>query len=280
MEEKTTHGTFMPMADIHADEEFNCRGTIAPIDVIEIAKSIEEHGLISPVVIMQYTEEEAERNGKKYLLIAGYRRFTAHKVLERTEIEVIIRPHMDESQARVLNLAENLDRKELNILQEARAIKRLRDLGMTETATAKELKSVSRGWVQIRFMLLDLPEEVQMEAAGGIISQTDIRELYSVQGSSERIAAAKRIKEARARGDKRALSKAVRTKKRSDKRLRKKGEILDMQEHIREHLGNGIGTRSLAWVAGEISDLELFLDIKHIVEGDSGDYSVPQDGDY
>jgi ParB family chromosome partitioning protein len=267
------------LTDIHADIDFNCRGVIAPIDVVDLARSIDNQGLIQPVVISPYDEDKQKETGFKYLLIAGYRRYKAHQVLERKDIKSIVREGLNETSARILNLAENLDREDLNILQEAKAISRLKELNVTEMDTAKELNK-SRGWVQVRFMLLDLPNEIQQEAAAGFLTQTDIRSLYSLGTRDERLGAAKRIKEAKQRGQNK-ISKAVAVvKKKSDKRVRKRPEIFSMMEHASGIIGNGLYSRAFAWCAGEISDHEFLMDIKIKAESDGLVYEIPADGDY
>ena len=163
----------IPLDDIHADAEFNCRGDILPIDVHDLALDIKERGLLQPVIVSPYTEEQEAETGYKYRLIAGFRRFTAHRVIQEKRILCIIRPDMvDEAEARLLNLTENTQRKDLNILQEARALTGLRALGVGEFDIAKRLGK-SRGWVQVRCILLKLPEELHQEAAAGLIKLLD-----------------------------------------------------------------------------------------------------------
>lgn len=263
----------IPMNTILADEDFNCRGPIAPIDVIDLAKSIEDHGLIQPVTVCK-----ADRPGYQYLLIAGYRRYQAHIVLGKNAIKATVRDKMDESTARIMNLAENLERKDLNVLQEAKALEKLKRLGLGEEHAARELNK-SRGWIQIRYMLLDLPKEIQEECASGIIKQVEIRQLYSIQGRDNQLEAAKRIKEARARGEK-GCTINVQKKKKTDKRLRKRGEIFEMMEHIQAAIGSGLFTRTMAWCAGEITDMDLFSSIKTQAEEQGVEYAIPNDGEY
>ena len=75
----------LPISKIHADEEFNCRGPISPMEVMDLAESIREKGLLQPVVVMEYDQAEKERTGYDYLLIAGYRRYTAKVKILRHE---------------------------------------------------------------------------------------------------------------------------------------------------------------------------------------------------
>jgi len=248
----------IPLTDIHADDTFNCRGVIAPIDVIDLAKDIKERGLIQPVTLAPYDEEKQKETGYKYRLLAGFRRFTAFKVNQSARIPSIVRPDMmDEINARYFNLSENIQRKDLNVLQEAQALKVLKDLGVSEVEAADKLGK-TRGWIQIRYLLLKLPDPIQKEVAAGFINQTQVRELYTVklrEGEDKCFEAAKQIKEAKQRG--RTISVKPKGPQNS-KRHRKRGEIFQMMEHIQDSgIGNGLWTRALAWAAGEISDQDF-----------------------
>jgi ParB/RepB/Spo0J family partition protein len=272
--------TSIALTDIHADDEFNCRGKIAPIDVVDLAKDIQTRGLIQPVIVAPYSEEDQQEKGFKYRLIAGFRRYTAHRVNSADVIDAIIRTDIaNEAEARFFNLAENIQRKDLSILQEARALIRLRDLGISETMAGEKL-GMSRGWIQVRYMLLSLPEEVQEEVAAGYITQTQIRELYAIQKSEGRDAvfeAARVLKEAKIKGRK-GKSVSPSKKKLSSKTHRSRIEIFEMQEHVQETLGNNLGTRCLAWAAGEISNLDLYMTIKEKADKAEIPYAIPTEG--
>jgi ParB/RepB/Spo0J family partition protein len=257
----------IPLSEIHMDEQFNCRGPIAPIDVVDLAKDIEQRGLIQPVTIAPYPADKQKELGYKYRLIAGYRRFTAHKILKKATVSAIIRQDMqDEAAARFFNLSENIQRKDLNILQEAQAISRLREIGVTEHDAANKLGK-SRGWIQVRYMLLDLPQEIQQEVAAGFISQAQIRELYTIHnisGKNKCMEAAKKLKEARQNG--RVVSVNPNKTAPKAKRHRKRDEIFLMMEHIQDNVGNSFATRCMSWAAGEISDEELFGDVRKLCD--------------
>jgi ParB family chromosome partitioning protein len=271
----------VPLDKIYPDEQFNSRGPIAPIDVVDLAKSIEEEGLIQPVVVTPLDDKDARRKeGAMYLLVAGYRRYHAHRILKRITIQAIVREKMDEVKCRILNLKENLDRKDLNILQEAKAISRLKELGVGEV-NAAECLNKSRGWVQVRYMLLELPDEIQQEAAAGIIRQSDIRIIYSMPDRETRLVAAKKIKESVARGETKVEAQIkAQGKKKSDKKIRKKVEIQQMMEHMQETIGNGVWTRALAWACGEVADYDLFASMKEYADKEGLDYNIPKDGEY
>lgn len=268
----------VPMSEVHYDQEFNCRGEIIPMDVIDLAKDIEKNGLLQPVVLSEYTPEQAQQLGYKYLLVAGYRRFTAHRVLKRDTVLAKILPTMDEVDARFLNLSENTQRKDLNILQEARAMRRLFELGVNEVDAAERLGK-SRGWVQIRFILLRLPEPIQEECATGILTHTQIRDVYThyrKDGEDVAFEVMRKLKDAKMKE-----GKTLRLQKKptpNAKRQRKRAEIFTMMDHIRNGVGNGLHTRCLAWCAGEISDADLYFSLKeYSTQHGDGSYSPPHE---
>lgn len=275
----------LALSEIHYDEDFNCRGRIAPIDVIDLAKDIRVRGQLQAVLVSPYSEEDQERTGFKYRLIAGYRRYTAHRVLSQgadgdpkfLNIDAVVRADMqDEAEARFLNLAENIQRKDLSICQEARALKKLESLGVTEHDAADRLGK-SRGWVQVRYMLLRLPEDIQNEVAAGMITQTQIRDLYSVfktAGKSATYDAVKKLKTAKAQG---RSGTRVNTKNKAAKRIRKRMELFEMQDHIRKQFGNGPLTVLLAWAAGEVDDAEIHATLRGKAIDVGIPYSMPVD---
>lgn len=253
----------IPLERIHADDEFNCRGKIRPLDVSDLAKDIEKHGLIQPVTVAPCDEEQKKQTGRDYWLVAGFRRHMAHIVAKLSTIDCIIREDLtDPHKARVCNISENLKRKDLTLLQEANAIKRLYEFGLTEEMVAAEI-DMSRGWVQSRFMLLKLPEELQREVDQGKLTISDIRELYSLMrhaGIEAAFQQAKNIKESRELGRKH-------TKKTPDskevKKVRTRKEVIHLLDSWFEcGLDANIGTRMLAWAVGEIDTKELESDLK------------------
>ena len=107
---ESVHGIMkvIPMAEVLDDEDFNCRGgRIDAFDVAELAKDIKQRGLIEPVVVTEMTAENQKIRGKKYLLVVGYRRFTACKLIQMTEINSVIRHFNSEADARCFNISDN-----------------------------------------------------------------------------------------------------------------------------------------------------------------------------
>lgn len=267
--------------DIHMDEDFNCRGHIAPMDVVDLAKDIERRGLLQPVVVQPYSDDDAIKYGKKYRLLAGFRRTTAHKVLARDNtkfntIPCTIHEPVSEAEACFLNLAENVNRSDLTILQEAKALEKLKALSVTEADCGLHLGK-SRGWVQVRYMLLGLPNEVQQEVAAGFINQTQIRELYAIYGTAGQDAcfrAVRDIKDAKIRGKSISVNPSKHNK--NAKRQRSRAEIQGMLSHVHDTFGHSLTTRALAWASGEISDNDLYTTLRTEAEKAGKIYLIPR----
>ena len=115
LEEYNAHDVLM--SEIFSDDEFNCRGRIIPLDVLDLAKSIKETKLQQPIAVQPF--KHPTNPNIKYRIIAGHRRFMAFVVNKSTTIPAIIRDGLSELDARLLNLTENLKRQDLNMLQEA-----------------------------------------------------------------------------------------------------------------------------------------------------------------
>jgi ParB/RepB/Spo0J family partition protein len=261
--------TILKLSEVLFDEEFNCREKINPQTVIELGQDIEQNGLTQPVIVMELAgapPEEAARatEGQKYKLIIGFRRFKAHSVMQLEKIKCIIKPYMPIDRQIVLNLSENLQRVDLNILEEAQSLQPLKDMGYSQQKVMDAL-SKKRGWVQTRFMLLDLPPEIQQEAANGFLTYTHIRDLYSMDNEEDMFAAVRRIKDHILDGRSASslqIKKNRKQKSVDQKKLRSKTEIFEMMTAIKDQAGYSVLTRMLAWCAGEISDLEFWTDVQ------------------
>lgn len=264
----------IPMGVIWSDNDFNCRGQIIPLDVVDLVKDIQQYGLQFPIAVQPIGSIEGAPEDAKYRIIAGHRRFSAFKVIGKEAIPAMIKIGLGEVQARLVNLGENLKRQNLNILQEAKAIKRLRSLGMNRRQVSEEL-GVSSSWVQVRFNLLDLPEEIQHEAAAGLLNQYQVKELFSLPNKEAQFEAVKKIKNARLRGEK-GISVAKPPKEDPfKKKRRQKNVVQEMIEHMGTTIGYGLHTRTLAWANGEISSAELYMDIKRYGDAHNIDYTIP-----
>jgi len=265
--------SYIDAKEIHEDNEFNCRGKVTPIDVHDLITSIRERGLDSPIIVREYDTTRREATGHRYGLVAGYRRLCAMKSLDMTSIPCIIRHDISDTEARIINLQENLIRKDLNILQEAKAIEKLKIAGYTQQEVADQLHK-STGWVQIRFKLLSFPEDIQQECAKGIIGQSHINAIATLP-KEKQYEAVQRIKKKRLSGEKGLI--VPRPVAQNSRRARNRHEMVNMLDHIYENLGASFTTRTLAWCVGNISSAELFRDIKEECRKEGKSYIIPEE---
>lgn len=142
----------------------------------ELVESIREQGIIQPLIVRKV--------GEKYELIAGERRWRAATELKLTEAPVIVRKATDRE---VLELAliENLQREDLNPIEEAAAYERLhRDFAMTQEDISKRVGK-SRASVANAMRLLDLPADIQSLLKQGRLSVGHAKVLLSLKSHEE-----------------------------------------------------------------------------------------------
>lgn len=255
---------------IYLDAEFNCRGAIHPMDVVNLVKDIEKSGLQTPITVQPY-----DKNGFMFRCVAGHRRLTAFKVLKRETIPSFVRLGLSDLDARKINLKENLIRENLNPVQEAKAILPYLAASWTEQDIADEFEQ-SRGWVQIRKIVTQLPQDIQKEVAAGLLTQEQIRRLGGIRNKDEQYALLRSIKDHKERGEKIKLEKPVRHIAPDAGKHRNPSEIFAMNSYLVNLVGPSLGTRLLAWAAGSINDIELGFDIKAHCEGEGVEY-VPHE---
>jgi len=168
----------LPVDDIHNDELFNCRGVLNNSDIVPLASDIRDNGLLQPIVVVQRDSED-ELTGKRYRykIVAGHRRHRAFIILKYPTIPAIIKTFDGLIAERVANLNENLKRKDINIIQEARAIQDFIQLGMSSRDIGRKL-GVSTAWVDQRRMLLDFEPDIQKQFVGGVLKIADIETIY------------------------------------------------------------------------------------------------------
>jgi ParB/RepB/Spo0J family partition protein len=243
---------------IFYDMDFNCRGEFTYQSVKELADSIVEVGrLIYPILVQPWKREP----GFDFRLIVGFRRFKAITTFLRWPmIPACICEGLDDHQAYLLNFAENLERKSLNIWEEARALKHLYPKGVSLYRASKELKRSTK-WVWIRLRLLKMPESIQQKAAAGLLSQANLSIIAGIEVPEEQIIATEKIIAARERGTGKRLPGLERKYKFRSKYPRGKEEINRMIERMLLAGIEGLAPRVGAWCAGNVSDDDLLAAI-------------------
>ena len=152
----------------------------------ELAKSIEANGILQPMLVRPMDDGT-------YQLVAGERRWRASRMVGLTTVPVIIREMSDE-QAMQISLIENLQREDLNPIEEAEGLQLLiTRYSLTQEEAASRVGR-SRPAIANSIRLLGLPEEVRELTRNGDISAGHARALLALGDSSEMVETAKQIK--------------------------------------------------------------------------------------
>lgn len=150
----------------------------------ELSESIQEHGVLQPLLV--------RKHGNGYEIIAGERRYQASKLAGLEELPVIIKD-VDDEQMLALALIENLQRSDLNPVEEAKGYRQLIDAsGMTQEALSKAV-SKSRSAITNSLRLLDLPEVVQQMIFEGKLTAGHARAILAVPYEDARINLAEKV---------------------------------------------------------------------------------------
>jgi len=141
---------------------YQTRGQVDEIALAELAASIQQQGVIQPIVLRPLA------NGR-YQLMAGERRWMASKRAGKQTVPAVVRAASDE-QAMEITIIENLQREDLNVLEQARAYERLsREFGLTQEQMAQKTGK-DRTSVSNFLRLLKLPEMIQHELEKGTLT--------------------------------------------------------------------------------------------------------------
>ena len=143
----------------------------------ELADNITEHGVLQPILVRPIG------NGS-YRIVAGERRWRAARAAGLSEIPVVIR-ELDDKQAAQIALIENLQREDLDPIEEAKAYRRLMDdFDMTQEQLAKSVGK-SRSGIANAVRLLSLPDDVQKMVSDGMISVGHAKVLCGIEDENE-----------------------------------------------------------------------------------------------
>ena len=150
----------------------------------ELAESIKHYGLISPILVQDKKDH--------YEIIAGERRWRAAKIAGLKEVPVIIREYTEREIAEIA-LIENVQREDLNPIEEAMGYKRLIEEFDLKQEEVAECVSKSRSAITNSLRLLKLSEEVQKFLVDGELSMGHARALLAVEDSEKQTFLAKKI---------------------------------------------------------------------------------------
>ena len=190
----------------------------------ELANSISTHGVIQPLLVRPLADGG-------YQLIAGERRWRASRMAGLTEVPVVIR-EMSDSEAMELALVENLQREDLNPIEEAQGLALLMETyGLTQEQAAKRVGK-SRPAVANSMRLLSLPQDVLAMVERGELSAGHARTILALENAGQITALANEIvkKNLSVRETERAVKALLKGDAKKEKRVKKRDTYYDEVE--------------------------------------------------
>jgi ParB family chromosome partitioning protein len=215
------------------------RKDFAPEALQELVESIRQHGIIQPLIVRPL-------NGGAHELIAGERRWRAAQEAGLTQVPVIVRSATD-LEVLELSLIENLQRADLNPIEEAQGYARLAgEFGMKQEEIAQKVGR-SRAAVANALRLLDLHPQIQIWLTQNLLSVGHAKVLLAMKSQEEQLLIAERV--LRRNASVRATERIVARQLGVDRRRRKQrsGEVSvssaaigDLQNQLQHHLGTRV----------------------------------------
>lgn len=225
----------------------------------QLAESIKEHGIVQPVLV--------KKEGGFYKLVAGERRWRAARMAGIKTIPAIVREFTD-TEVMEISLIENIQREDLNPIEEADAYKKLMDeFGMTQEKIAERVGK-SRSAIANTLRLVNLDERVKGYVMDGVLSEGHARALISINNSDIQYDAAKKIIDENLNvRQTEKLVKSIFNGKKQKSVKKTEAFILEAQERLKNILGTKVNV-SYGRKKGKIEieyysydDLERIMDM-------------------
>lgn len=201
----------------------------------ELAESISQHGVIQPILVRPLSDGT-------YQIVAGERRWRASRIAGLTEIPAVVR-EMSQEEAMAVALIENLQREDLNPIEESEGIKLLIDkFELTQEEVSKRLGK-SRSSVTNSLRILKLPDEVKKYVENSIISTGHAKAILSLESEEKIIEIAKLIIEKNLSvRETESLVKKLNSQKKIKQKQNKKRDIFydEVELALSESLGRKI----------------------------------------
>ena len=215
----------------------------------DLSASIAQHGVLQPLLVRPMPDGS-------YQLVAGERRWRASRMAGLSEVPVVIRD-MNEQEAAELALIENLQREDLNPMEEAIGYRTLMEnYGMTQEQAAQVVNK-SRPAVSNALRLLQLPEEVTNLVSEGKLSAGHARTVLAFEGAEAQIAAAKQtVAKGLSVRELERMAKAAKRTPRAPKPSSRDSFYDEVELALRENLGRQV--KVTATPKGGILQVEFF----------------------
>ena len=208
----------------------------------ELAQSIKKHGLTQPIVVYRVDDGS-------YELIAGERRLRASKLAGIGQIDAIVRKNISNEQKLALSMIENLQRENLNVIDEGLGYKRfIKDFNIKQSEIA-EYFGKSKSAVSNILRLLDLDDDIKKAVQSGLIKEGHARALISIGDTAKRKQAYQLIVSNKwsvreIENYARNYSPKRQNKKNKVLKANKTPEIIGLESNLEKHLGTKVEIHS------------------------------------
>lgn len=183
---EAVEGMLQIPVDRIAPNPYQPRRTFDEKSIDELARSVREHGIVQPLVVTRTSDN-------RYRLIAGERRFRAAQKAGLQSVPAVIKELLQESDVLQIALIENIQREDLNPMEEAMAYHQLHDdFGLTQEEISRRVGK-ERSTVANFLRLLKLPESVKQRLASGELTMGHARALLAIDSSKRQEQLADRI---------------------------------------------------------------------------------------
>lgn len=219
----------------------------------ELADSIKEHGVVQPIVV-----REVPDGG--YQLIAGERRWRACQLVNMDTIPAVVTEYTN-IQAAEVALIENLQRENLNPLEEAVAYQSLiNEFGLTQEELSKRVGK-SRSYVANMLRLLALPDDVLALLSSGQISNGHARALLALDTDEKKIVAANEIikKQLSVRETEKLVKELLQNKENRKKKNERAPEMEDLKDQLQGVFGTKVQIKTNSKGTGKL-EIEFYND--------------------
>jgi ParB family chromosome partitioning protein len=223
----------------------------------ELAASIKQYGVLQPIVV--------RRSGERYQIVIGERRFRACKLAGRDRVPAIVRD-VSSNDSLKHALMENLQREDLNPIEEAKGYQSLREEFGLSVKEIAEILGKDRSTVANTLRLLSLPESVISLIYEGKLTAGHARALLAIEGTREQIEWAKRVVEEGITVREIERVAPRRKGRRRQRRVRIDPEIHAIEERLEVHLGTRV--RISPRRKGGVISVEYYSqeELEHILE--------------
>ncbi|MDQ0151111.1 ParB/RepB/Spo0J family partition protein [Eubacterium multiforme] len=236
--EKSPSTTLIPLNSIINNSD-QPRKFFDSDNIAELAESIKNHGIIQPLIL--------KKDGNKYVIIAGERRWRAAKMLSLKEVPAIIM-ELSDKEILEISLIENIQRQDLNPIEEALAYRKLiDDFNLTQQELSKRIGK-SRVAITNTMRLINLDERVQQYLIEGVISEGHGRALLAVEDKDLQYDFAQKIIDEKL--SVRELERLIKLLfKEKDNDNKKKNEeinpyVKDVQNRLQDYFGTKVNINS------------------------------------